>query len=92
MIPGSGILRDILTGVDGVTHDIGRHMAAASITTGLGLQVYVVVAKGQAFDFSAFGIGCGALAAGVGAMLRLKAGTEPAPQADGAATPPAPKA
>lgn len=73
------ILRDIFTGADGVSHDIGRYMAAGSTLVGLGLQVYAVAWKGQAFDFQAFGIGCGALAAGVGAMLKLKADTEPTP-------------
>ena len=71
------ILRDIFTGVDGISHDIGRYLAAVSSATGLGLQVYVVAWKGQPFDMLAFGAGVGALAAGVGAMLKLKAGTEP---------------
>lgn len=73
------ILRDIFTGADGASHDIGRYMAAASTATGLALQIYAVGWKGQPFDFQAYGIGCGALAAGVGAMLKLKEGTEPKP-------------
>ena len=71
------IVRQLLTGVDNQTHDLGRWLAAVSSATGLGLQVYVVAWKGQPFDMAAFGLGCGALAAGVGAMLRLKADTEP---------------
>ena len=43
----------------------------------LGLQIYVVVWKGQPFDLQAFGIGMGALCASVGAALNLKAKTEP---------------
>lgn len=70
-------LRDILTGRDGVTHDIGRWAAVASIVTGLGLQVYAVGWRGQPFDMLAFGGGVGALAAGIGALLKLKETTEP---------------
>lgn len=73
------ILRDIFTGADGASHDIGRYMAAGSTLVGLGLQIYAVGWRGQPFDFQAFGIGCGALAAGVGAMLKLKETTEPKP-------------
>ncbi|RTL40573.1 MAG: hypothetical protein EKK53_15405 [Burkholderiales bacterium] len=70
-------LRDILTGRDNVTHDIGRWAAVASIVTGLGLQIYAVGWRGQPFDMLAFGGGIGALAAGIGALLKLKEGTEP---------------
>jgi hypothetical protein len=70
-------LRDILTGKDGQTHDIGRWAAVACILVALGLQVYVVVWKTQPFDMLNFGGGVGALAAGVGLMLKLKENTEP---------------
>lgn len=70
-------LRDILTGKDGETHDIGRWAAMASIVTGLGLEVYAVGWRGQPFDMLAFGGGIGALATGIGALLKLKEGTEP---------------
>jgi hypothetical protein len=70
-------LRDILTGIDGTTHDIGRWMGAVSFVVGLGLQVYVVVWRSQPFDFLTFGAGVAALAGGIGAMLALKAKTEP---------------
>ena len=70
------IITQLLTGRDNTTHDLGRYIAAASATTGLGLQVYSVW-RGQVFDMQAFGLGVGALAAGLGAMLKLKADTEP---------------
>lgn len=70
-------LRDILTGADGVTHDIGRWFGAAGGATGIALEVYDVVINHVRFDMLAFGGGMAALAAGVGAMLRLKADTEP---------------
>lgn len=70
------ILKHMLTGIDNTTWDIGRLIGAASAGVGLGLQVLDVV-RGRPFDMQAFGLGCGALAVGVGAMLKLKAGTEP---------------
>lgn len=71
-----GITKQLMTGRDGITHDIGRYAAGISYLTGLGLQIYVVL-RGSPFDFQAFGIGVGALSAGVGAMLKLKSETEP---------------
>jgi hypothetical protein len=70
-------LRDVLTGKDGLTHDLGRWMGALSFVTGIGLEVYAVVWARQPFDFLAFGGGVAALATGVGVMLKLKADTEP---------------
>jgi hypothetical protein len=70
------ITKNLLTGRDGETHDIGRYAAAASYLTGLGLQIFVVL-RGAPFDFTAFGVGIGALSAGIGAMLNLKKDTEP---------------
>ena len=69
-------LRDLVTCKDGLTHDIGRWGGAIALLTGLALQVWAV-AKGQPFDMLQFGTGIGALAAGVGAMLKLKESTEP---------------
>jgi hypothetical protein len=70
-------LRDVLTGIDGSTHDLGRWAGAASFVCGLGLEVFVVVWKSQPFDFTQFGLGVAAMAAGIGAMLKLKSTTEP---------------
>jgi hypothetical protein len=72
-----GFLNNILTGADNTTHDIGRVLAALSVVTGLGLQIYAVGWRGQPFDFLAFGAGVGATFAGIGAMLKLKENTEP---------------
>ena len=73
------IWRDLLTGADGRTHDIGRWGAVLMCLTGMGLQIFDVVHQHHAFDIQAFGIGCGSLAAGIGAMLRLKETTDPKP-------------
>lgn len=66
------ILRQLLTESDNVTHDLYRYLAIASILTGLGLQIYAIGWKGQPFDMQTFGIGVGALFAGVGVALGLK--------------------
>lgn len=66
------IFRQLVTESDNVTHDLYRYLAIASICTGLGLQVYAIGWKGQAFDMQTFGIGVGALFAGVGVALGLK--------------------
>jgi len=70
-------IKDILTGKDGQTHDIGRWAGAASFICALGLEIYVVVYKGQPFDVTQFGLGIAAVAGGIGALLKLKAETEP---------------
>lgn len=65
------VVRQLMTESDNRTHDIYRYLAVGSIVVGLGLNVYAVV-KGQPFDMQAFGIGTGALFAGVGVALGLK--------------------
>lgn len=71
------ILRQLLTGVDGHTHDFMRYIGLGGALTAFGLQIYVVVFKNQPFDLQAFGIGMGALTASVGAAIALKKDTEP---------------
>lgn len=71
------VVRQLLTESDNRTHDIYRYPAVGSIVVGLGLNVYAVV-KGQPFDMQAFGIGTGALFAGVGVALGLKKETKDA--------------
>jgi hypothetical protein len=66
------ITRELLTESDNVTHDLYRYLAVCSIVTGLSLQVYAIGWKGQPFDMQTFGIGVGALFAGVGVALGLK--------------------
>ena len=68
--------RDIVTCRDGKTHDIGRWGGALALLSGIAFQGYALY-KGQPFDMLNFGAGIGALAAGVGAMLKLKETTEP---------------
>lgn len=65
--------RDVLTGCDNMTYDSGRVAGAA------GTLVYLLlsIANWERFDPQAWGIGFGALAAGVGALIRLKETSEP---------------
>ena len=70
-------LKSISTGKDNTTHDVARVLAICSFLTGLGLSIYAVAWKGQAFDLQQFGIGIGAMFAGLGAALKLKENTEP---------------
>ena len=66
------VFRQLLTESDNVTHDLYRYLAVVSIATGLGLQTYVIIWKSQPFDMQTFGIGVGALFAGVGVALKLR--------------------
>ena len=70
------IIKQLLTGVDGETHDIGRWGGVISFAVGLGLEIFAVV-ETKPFDFMAYGLGVAAMATGIGALLRLKKDTEP---------------
>ena len=68
------LLRDILTADrDSRVYDLVRVGTALSLVVGLGLTVYAVAVRGDAFDLTAFGTGIGLiLAAGGGAMWARK--------------------
>lgn len=70
------IIIHCLTGVDGVTYDPARVYLAGAVLVFLGGAIVVVV-KTHALDFQAFGLGFGALLAGGGLGIHLKAATEP---------------
>ena len=70
-------MRNILTGVDNQTHDIGRVFAAVTGASGIFFQGWSVIVQHAPFSMQDFGVGVGALAAGVGAMLKFKENTEP---------------
>lgn len=70
-------LSQMMTESDNITHDLYRYLSLVSIVSGIGLQIYAIVFGHQNFDMQTFGIGVGALFAGVGVALGLKKDTEP---------------
>ena len=66
------VFRQLFTESDNITHDLYRYLSVASVVSGIGLQIFAVAVKGQPFDMQAFGVGTGALLAGVGVALGLK--------------------
>jgi hypothetical protein len=72
-------LKDILTGVDGESYDIGRVLGVFAVVVYLGIGVHEewMASQDYPFDFQAFGIGFGSLVTGVGILLKLKENTEP---------------
>ena len=71
------LIRDCLTGIDGVTWDVGRISGVTIMLSGLGLSAFDVIWHGHPFSFQDFGIGAGALCVGIGALLKLKETQEP---------------
>lgn len=70
------LLRDLLTGPDGVTWAIGRVASVPTLLSGLSLP-FVALAQGQTLDFSALGVFYGGVAGGVAALIGLTNHTEP---------------
>jgi hypothetical protein len=70
------LVRDLLTGPDGVTWAIGRVASVPTLFSGLGLP-FVALAQGQTLDFSALGVFYGGVAGGVAALIGLTNHTEP---------------
>ncbi len=71
------VLKQLMTGIDGETHDIARWLGALSVLVFLGLTVFVVVVQKGEWKMSEFGIGLGAVFAAIGAFIRLKSTSEP---------------
>jgi len=65
------IITHLFTETDNKTHDLFRYLCFVSIVVGLGLSIYATIFE-KHFDIENFGIGVGALFAGVGASLKLK--------------------
>ena len=77
--------RDILTGKDGTSYDLGRVLGAFGF---IGYMLFGTVQSAQIFlapeyhefPFASFGAGFTAIAAGAGAMIWMKKDTEPTPE------------
>jgi hypothetical protein len=72
------MLKDVFTGLDNKTWDLGRVLWAAAFVVGVGLVVHGHIV-GHDFDIQAYGVGIGSLLTGGGLGLKLKEGTEPSP-------------
>jgi hypothetical protein len=70
------IVKQLLTGRDNLTYDLGRVLWAVSFLVGLGVVVYSVAAQ-KPFDLTNYGLGVSALLVAGGAALKLKESTEP---------------
>ena len=73
----SKILKDLMTGIDGESHDVGRYLWVISVLAGLAYAGYDLIWLNTPFNIVNFGIGVGSLLAAGGGALMLKAGTEP---------------
>lgn len=73
----SKVLKDIFTGVDGESHDVGRYLWVVSVLAGLGYAGYDLIWLKTPFNIVNFGIGVGSLLGAGGAALMLKKETEP---------------
>ena len=65
----------LFTESDNKTFDVARVLAALAIITGLALAIISVVYKNAPLNMQDYGIGIGALFAGVGVALGLKKDT-----------------
>ena len=71
-------MRQMFTGRDNATLDLGRVLWALTCVCGLGLSAWHVI-HGRGFDMVAFGTMGAALLAGGGIGIGAKAHTEPGP-------------
>lgn len=72
----SNVIKDCLTGIDGVTYDPARIGGCAGTAVFLLLAV-VDFYFNRKFNMEAFGMGFGAVMVGAGFSVKLKASTEP---------------
>ena len=72
----SKILRQLLTGADNSTHDVGRWLWLAGFIAYIAFQGYAIL-KGQSWDPQEFAFGLGTILALGGVGVAVKASTEP---------------
>ena len=68
-------IKDILTGIDGKTYGMGRVSGLLGLLAFLGNSTAAIMMK-SVWDQQAYAMGCGASAAGLGILLKLKEGVE----------------
>jgi hypothetical protein len=72
------ILRELLTGIDGQSHDLGRYSWLGVVPVGHGPRA-LAGGRGQHVDLMVLATAHGAIAAAHSAALFMKRSTEPAP-------------
>jgi hypothetical protein len=72
----SKMLNDCLTESDNITHDLAKWLALLATPVFLGINIYLVGWTERPWTATDFGIGCGAVFAGLGLALKLKPQTE----------------
>jgi hypothetical protein len=72
----SKFLKDVMTGIDGESYDIGRVTCFFSFLVYFGLAIGGMIYN-HTWDPLNFSTGAGAMAVGFGANLKLKSDTEP---------------
>lgn len=75
----ANIFRELFSGKDNQTLDVGRILWAMSIISFLGMGFYGIYSD-QIIDYLAYGTGLSGLLAAGGAALGLKSKTEPDPK------------
>ena len=71
------LLKNTFTGKDNETLDIGRILWAVSVVAFIGIGAGAVFVQNQVFDPAQWGLGAGAVLAGGGGAIGMKAKTEP---------------
>lgn len=66
-----GWIKQLMADAQGVADD-GRVAAFLTVLGFIGCAIHAVAVKGQQFDPQAYGIGAGALFAGIGALFGLR--------------------
>jgi len=72
------VLREILTGIDGQSHDLGRYSWLGSFLSVTGIALWQEL-RGQHVDLMVLATAQGAIAASHSAALFIKRSTEPKP-------------
>ena len=70
-------IKKLMSTADNQDPEIAHWLALIAVVAGIGLSVYDVVALKHAWNLQQYGIGMGALFAGVGAWLKLKENSNP---------------
>jgi len=71
------ILKQLVTGIDGETHDVARWLGILAVLHFLFLSTWVVIVQHAEWKPSDYGLGVGAVFTAIGAFIKLKENQEP---------------